>query len=59
MADGRCITSFDSNRLMNESIMAQQGITPEDNYAYRRFLQAKGPDAINLPLRDAACGSKR
>jgi len=55
MADGRCITSFDSSNIVNDIIMAKNGISYQDNYAYRQFLQANGPDAFNLPLQNAAC----
>jgi hypothetical protein len=55
MADGRCITSFDSNRIMNDFIMSQNKIPVEDNYSYRKLLQEQGPTAFNLPLRNAAC----
>lgn len=57
MADGRCITSFDSNRIMNDVIMAKEGIAFQDNYKYRAFLQSKGPEALSLPLKNAACRS--
>lgn len=57
MADGRCITSFDSNRIMNDVLMAKEGIAFQDNYKYRAFLQSKGPEALALPLKNAACGS--
>lgn len=56
MADGRCITSFDSNRIMNDVLMAKQGIAFQDNYKWRSWLQAKGPEALSLPLKNAACG---
>ena len=55
MADGRCITSFDSNRIMNDVLMAKEGIAFQDNYKYRAFLQSKGPEALSLPLKNAAC----
>ena len=55
MADGRCITSFDSTNIVNDVIMAKNGIAYQDNYSYRQFLQSKGPDALNLPLTNAAC----
>jgi hypothetical protein len=55
MADGRCITSFDSSRIMNDVIMAENKIAFQDNYSYRTLLQSKGPDAFTLPLRNAAC----
>lgn len=55
MADGRCITSFDSSRIMNDVLMAENKIAFQDNYSYRTLLQSKGPDAFTLPLRNAAC----
>jgi len=55
MADGRCITSFDSSRIMNDMIMSQNAIKFQDNWSYRAFLQSKGPDALQLPLQNAAC----
>ena len=55
MADGRCLTSFDSTNIVNDIIMEKNGIAYQDNYAYRQFLQSKGPDAFNLPLQNAAC----
>ena len=55
MADGRCITSFDSNRIMNDALMAKEGIAFQDNYKWRAWLQAKGPEALALPLKNAAC----
>jgi hypothetical protein len=57
MADGRCITSFDSNRIMNDVLMAKQGIAFQDNYKWRAWLQSQGPDALSLPLKNAACGN--
>jgi hypothetical protein len=55
MADGRCLTSFDASNIVNDIIMAQNGISYQDNYAYRQLLQSKGPEALGLPLRNAAC----
>lgn len=55
MADGRCITSFDSNRIMQDMLMAKEGIAFQDNYKWRAFLQSKGPEALSLPLKNAAC----
>ncbi len=55
MADGRCLTSFDSSNIVNDIIMAKNGISYQDNYSYRQFLQAKGPEAFNLPMQNAAC----
>lgn len=55
MADGRCITSFDSSSIVNDVIMQSNKIDYQDNYKYRTFLQTKGPEALNLPLKNAAC----
>jgi hypothetical protein len=55
MANGRCITSYDSGRIMNDVIMAQNSIDYQNNYKYRMFLQSQGPDALNLPFQNAAC----
>jgi len=55
MADGRCITDFNSTRILNDFIIRNQGIDYQDNYGYRMFLQSQGPDALSLPLKDAAC----
>ena len=55
MADGRCLTEFSSSRIMNDQIMAENQIAFQDNYKYRATLQAKGPEAFNLPLKNAAC----
>jgi hypothetical protein len=57
MADGRCITSFDSNRIMQDMLMSKEGIAFQDNYKWRAFLQSKGPEALSLPLKNAACGA--
>lgn len=46
MADGRCFTISTANSLLNDYMMQQQGIRYEDNYAYRKFLQQRGPDAL-------------
>jgi hypothetical protein len=55
MADGRCITSFDSNRVMTDTLMQSASINVYDNYKFRQMAQEKGPDAFSLPLRNAAC----
>lgn len=53
MADGRCITSYESNRILNDTIMQSSG----SNFInYRAYLQTRGPDGLNLPLKNAACG---
>jgi hypothetical protein len=55
MADGRCLTEFSSSRILNDQIMAETQIAFQDNYKYRSMLQAKGPEAFNLPVKNAAC----
>lgn len=55
MADGRCITSYDSNRIMNDFMMSQKGIAFQDNYKWRQTLQNTDPAALGLPLKNAAC----
>lgn len=46
MADGRCFTISTANSLLNDYMMNTQGIRYEDNYAYRKFLQQRGPEAL-------------
>jgi hypothetical protein len=36
-------------------LMAKEGIAFQDNYKWRAFLQSKGPEALSLPLKNAAC----
>jgi len=55
MADGRCITEFESSRLLNDAIMLKNNITFQDNYRYRQYLQASAPEGLNLPLQNGAC----
>ena len=57
MADGRCITSYDSNRIMSDFMMSQKGIAFQDNYKWRQTLQNTDPAALGLPLKNAACRS--
>ncbi len=57
MGDGRCITSYDSSKLMNDYIMLKNGIAYEDNFRYRRFLQTADLQALSLPARNSACGA--
>ena len=57
MGEGRCLTSYDSNRITNDVVMAQNGINYMDNYTYRQFLQQGGVQGVGLPLRNAACGA--
>ena len=46
MADGRCFTIGTSSLLLNDFIMKSNGIDYQNNYAYRKFLQAKGPQVM-------------
>ena len=57
MADGRCMTIVTSNRLLNESLMQQNGLGSFDNYNYRQALQRMGPDmvAAATAAQDSAC----
>lgn len=48
MADGRCLSIHTAPRLLNDYIMQQNGIQYQDNYAYRRFLQQQGPEALRV-----------
>ncbi len=56
MGDGRCLTSYDASKLMNDFIMKKNGIAYEDNFQYRTFLQRGGVEAVSLPIKNAACG---
>lgn len=58
MADGRCITEVDSNRIMFDELKAKTGFGMYDNNKYRMYLQEKGPDSLSLPLRNGACREK-
>ena len=55
MADGRCLTEFTSNRILNDQIMAEKKIAFQDNYKYRATLQAEGPEGLSLPVKNGAC----
>lgn len=54
MGADRCFNVYESSRIYNDVIMSKQEIDVEDNLAYRKYLQEKGPDAYAL-LSDAAC----
>lgn len=47
MADGRCLTVYTSERLLNDYIMKQHGIGYQDNYSYRKLLQSQGPKLMH------------
>lgn len=57
MADSRCLTSFDSSKLVNDFIMMKNGIAYQDNFKYRMYLQSTGVDGLRLPVRNGACGA--
>jgi len=48
MADGRCLTVYTSERLLNDYIMKQNNIGYQDNYSYRRLLQSQGPQVMQM-----------
>ena len=47
MADGRCFTVNTASTLLNDYVMTQNGIPYENNYAYRRLLQSRGPEIMD------------
>jgi len=57
MGDGRCLTSSDSSRLVNDFVMMKNGIAYQDNYKYRMFLQSQDPSGLSLPAKNGACGA--
>ena len=54
MADGRCLTFLDSNRVMTAKMMASAGLNTTDNAGFRQLLEEKGPDVIGLQ-NDMSC----
>jgi len=54
MGADRCFNVYESARIYNDIVMQKQGIAYEDNLAFRRYLQEKGPEAYFVPA-DAAC----
>lgn len=57
MADGRCFTINNSSMLYNDYLMTQNGIKFEDNYAFRKLLQEKGPALVKAPEdHEQPCG---
>jgi len=54
MADGRCLTFLDSNRVMTAKMMASAGLNITDNAGFRQLLQEKGPDVIGFQ-NDMSC----
>jgi hypothetical protein len=59
-ADGRCFTMYTASGLLNDYLMKTNGISYENNYAYRQFLQSRGPavfDGINAQQKMINCTS--
>ncbi len=54
MADGRCLTLNQANRIYIDKLQSKAGIPQEDNYSFRRMLQKGGPEAAPLPA-DGKC----
>jgi hypothetical protein len=54
MADGRCLTFLESNRVMTTKMMASAGLNATDNAGFRQLLQEKGPDVIGFQ-NDMSC----
>jgi hypothetical protein len=54
MADGRCLTFSESNRLLTDKLMASYNLAPQNNAAFRALLQEKGPDVVGFQS-DLAC----
>jgi hypothetical protein len=40
---------------MTDVVMQQNKIAYQDNYKFRMLLQAQGPSAFSLPLKNSAC----
>jgi hypothetical protein len=55
MADGRCFTINTSSQLLNDYIMKTNKIAYEDNYAYRKLLQSKGPELLDSDTKITGC----
>lgn len=47
MSDGRCFTLYTNQNLLNDAIMHGNGISLEDNYTYRMFLQQAGHEVMD------------
>ena len=57
MADGRCHTMNNSSKLYDNYLMTRHGIAPQDNYAFRKLIQQKGPELHQTPQPiDGPCG---
>ena len=54
MADGRCLTNNEANRIFTDKLQKKAGIPQEDNYGFRKMLQHDGPIGVPLP-NDSSC----
>jgi hypothetical protein len=54
MADGRCLTINEANRIYIDKLQKKAGIPQEDNYSFRRLIQRDGPAGIPL-ANDSSC----
>jgi hypothetical protein len=54
MADGRCLTNNQANRIYIDKMQKKAGIPQEDNYSFRRILQKTDPQSLPLPA-DGKC----
>jgi hypothetical protein len=54
MADGRCLTNNEANRIFTDKLQKKAGIPQEDNYGFRKMLQHDGPVGVPLP-NDSSC----
>ena len=56
MADGRCFTIHTASTLLNDRVMQDNNIMPEDNYSFRKLLQQAGPDLVRPINNVSKCG---
>ena len=54
MADGRCLTINEANRIYIDKLQQKAGIPQEDNYSFRRLIQRDGPEGLPL-ANDSSC----
>jgi hypothetical protein len=48
MADGRCLTFNQSNKLLTDDLMKSLGLAPENNSRFREMIQDRGPNVIGF-----------
>ena len=56
MSDGRCFTIHTASTLLNDKVMEQNNIIPQDNYSFRKLLQKQGPALVQKINNDTGCG---